>query len=175
MKKLFLLSALALSSAVAHANTDNCTADIEKVLSNLAPATGEVKITGKYSKKSESGEFKACSLSIRLDGTRLVPSYTHEEFNPSNGDGGAFWPFGSYPTEEVPTNDWNRLKTYSCSASADSFKIDYSYKSLSGWRKSSRYTLGLEKNRDGSYSASLRAGNGSVRDDLVTCIGTISE
>lgn len=174
MKGSILFFFFFASIVTANAGTD-CTADVEKVLSDLAPKTGEVKIVGKYNKKSESGEYKNCSLSIKLDGTRVVPKFSHTEFNPMNGDGGAFWPFGSYPTVEIPTNEYNKLISYNCSAKDNGFSVDYIYKSRSGWRKTSRYTLSLEKNKSGTYDASLRAGNGSVFEKLTTCTGTISE
>lgn len=174
MKYSLLMTAFIFSISFANAG-DNCTAEIGNFLSDLAPKTGIVKVTGKYTKKSESGEFKDCSLSIKLNGNQLVPNFTPESFNPSYGDGGAFWPFGMYPTVEIETNEYSRLRYYECAAGEKGFGIDYIYKSRSGWRKSSRYSLELEKNSDGTYSASLRAGSGYIHDKLVTCKGTISE
>lgn len=163
---------LALVSTPSMADTD-CTQGIRATLSGWAPATGKVTLAGKYTKKSRSGEYKACELSIKLDGNQLVPEFTHEKFNPNFGDGGAFWPFGSYPTTEQPSDQYRRLNYFTCSASQNGFSIDYSYGELNGWYKSKRYSLSLERNSDGSYDASLRDGEPDLR--AVTCRGDISE
>ena len=152
---------------------DSCTADIEKVISNISGESKVIKIKGQYTQKSQNGAYKDCSIGLKLEGDNLSPIFTHEEYNPTYGDGGAFWPFGSYPTKTRPTDQYNRLISFQCGTSDESFFIDYMYKSRSGWRKSSRYTLKLEKNNDSSYSVSLRAGNGSLRDPLVTCRGDL--
>ncbi len=152
---------------------DSCTADIGNVISKVSGENKIVKVRGQYTKKSDNGTYKDCTVAVKLEGDNLIPIFNHSEFNPTYGDGGAFWPFGSYPTKTRPTDDYNRLLSFNCGTSNESFYMDYMYKSRSGWRKSSRYSIKFEKNEDASYSLSLRAGNGSLRDELVTCRGDL--
>lgn len=163
----------ALSSTSLMAAENDCTQGIQATLAGWAPKTGIVTLTGKYTKKSQSGEYKACELSIKLDGNRLVPDVNPQKFNPNYGDGGAFWPFGNYPTAEPASDDYKSVAYFTCWANPNGFSIDYGYKEQSGWYKSKRYSLSLEKNSDGSYEASLRDGDPGLR--AVSCRGEISE
>lgn len=167
------LAALLLLSTTAFAET-TCNDAIEKFFATYAPNTKELVVTGKYTEKSEkTGEYLACEAPVKKEAARLVMSVKPEKFNPGYGDGGAFWPFGNYPTVDQESDEHRSVNYFYCSANADGFSIDFSYSELGGWYKSKRYKLSVTKNSDDSYDYSLLDGNPS--SDVVTCRGALSE
>ena len=82
----------------------NCNETIEKFFAVHAPNTKELIVTGQYTKKSKkTGKYLACEAPVKKEVDHLVLDIDHLKFNPLYGDGGAFWPFGNYPTVEQET------------------------------------------------------------------------
>jgi len=171
--KIAIATFMQLISSFNSYSSENCTNNIDSLLKSWAPNTNTVVIKGKYTEKSSSGVYKDCSLSIKLEGTFLRPDfYAPFSFDLTHGDGGAFWPFGEYPTVKNEEYSDRRLISYSCNSDKNGFEIDYSYRSKTGWRQKKRYSLALIKNKDETFTASLRDG---ITGKPAACKGTISE
>ena len=139
-----------------------------------APRTKEIKIVGQYLKKASDGTFKSCELSVKIEHASVRLNFDHNNFNPSYGDGGAFWPFGSYPLVEVPSDEYRSLMSYQCQADYKTgLAMDYTFREKNGWRKKKRYSFSVLANDVGTYDATLRDGDPELK--AITCRGTIVE
>lgn len=173
MKYLLLLS-ISLTSLNAFASS--CNDAIESFFAKHAPNTKEILITGKYTEKSEKTDmYLDCEVPVKKEATHFKLNIKPEKFNPNYGDGGAFWPFGNYPTVEQESDNYRSVNYYTCSADENGFSIDFSYNELSGWYKSYRYSLSVLRNTDGEFELSLRDGDGGLFASAVSCKGSLSE
>lgn len=171
MKLTFLLTASLLCASTSFAKS-SCQENIEAFIAKKAPNSKEILVSGSYTQKSKDGTYKKCALSIKTDGTELTPDFSAESFNPRYGDGGAFWPFGTYTMEQPVSDEDRTVLGYSCKADAEGFSTDSYYKN-SGWPGAKRFILSVLPNANGTYDVTL--GDGDPRVSPVTCRGVLSE
>lgn len=169
MKIAIVTTALILSSSLVYAQ--DCEQGVGDFFDSVAPSTREIIVKGKYIKKSrQTGEYKTCELSVKQEDGRLITSWDNEKLDPNNGDGGALWPFNSFPTSLPESDSFRIVRSYNCSANQQGFFVDFSYRS-SGRLKGMRNGLKISKNDDATYDVKLTTGRG----DSVVCRGEISE
>lgn len=171
MKFILMLTACLLTTTAFAKST--CQNNIETFIAKKAPHSKEILVSGHYTKKSADGSYKNCALSITTDGTELAPDFSSKSFNPRYGDGGAFWPFGTYTMEQPVSDQYREILGYSCKAGEDGFATDLYYKNKSGWHEKKRYILSVLPVGNGTYDVTLGDGEPSIQP--VTCRGVISE
>lgn len=171
MKLTLLLTASLLCASTSFAKS-SCQENIEAFMAKKAPNSKEILVSGSYTQKSKDGTYKKCALSIKTDGTELTPYFSAQSFNPQYGDGGAFWPLGTYTMEQPVTDQYRTILGYSCKADAEGFSTDLYYKN-SGWPDKKRFILSVLPNATGTFDVTLV--DGDPRANPVTCRGLLSE
>ncbi len=169
MKTNLLVIAVALFSTSTFAEV-SCDQKIDSFLESIAPTSKEVTVKGHYTKKSKkTGKYEACELTIKKLAGQFSPEWTPEKLDPSNGDGGGLWPFNSYPTISPKSDEFHKVKSYSCEASEEGFSVSYTYKNTNEFFKRISSALSAVKNDDGSYDVTLL----TSKNTAVVCRGEL--
>jgi hypothetical protein len=149
-----------------------CDEGIDRFFGTIAPTSKEIKVVGHYTKKSrETGEYKACELTIKKEDGSLTPRWDNSKLDQNNGDGGALWPFSTFPTIEPKSDDYRIVTYFNCSASEDGFTTAFSYRHKSNVFVNKKSGLSISKNSSGTYDVLLTTG----KRESVVCRGELSE
>lgn len=170
MKNRLFVLALVLIHQNAFAT---CASGVKSFYNMISPTATSLKITGLYTHKSKKTKTHLpCEVIISLEESHLTPDLNPAHFNPNYGDGGAFWPFGTYPIVERVSDDYQTVISQTCISDKDGFNIDFVYREKSGWRKLKRFSLSLFRSEDQLFTLALRDGTPSL--PAVACRGTVS-